>query len=108
MTWGADMEPVVILLVLAAAAFLLLGKHRRPARPAERPASPKAGPRSSTPGAPVAASAPAVAGAPMAVGAPAPAATFPVTSAAARRHRNSGSTHFTRPRANARVVRDHC
>jgi hypothetical protein len=48
----------------------------------------------------VAASAPTAAGAPMAVGAPAPA-VFPTTSAAARRHRNTGAAHFTRPRANA-------
>jgi hypothetical protein len=114
------MDPAVILLVLAAAAlFLLLGKHRRPPRPAD--AGPAfgpiagpiagpvagliAGPEPTTPGAPVAASAPTAAGAPMAVGAPAPAAHFPTTSAAARRHRNTGASHFTRPRANARVAR---
>jgi hypothetical protein len=110
------MDPAVILLVLAAAAlFLLLGKHRRPPRPADagQAAGPVIGPVASqfagleptTPGAPVAASAPPAAGAPMAVGAPAPAAHFPTTSAAARRHRNTGASHFTRPRANARVTR---
>ncbi|MFI6073703.1 hypothetical protein ACIA5C_19210 [Actinoplanes sp. NPDC051343] len=95
------MEPVVILMILASAALLLLlsGRHRRPGRPAP------AGLEPAIKDAPVAAGAPTVAGAPMAVGAPAPAAHFPTASAAARRHRNSGASHFTRPRANARVSR---
>jgi hypothetical protein len=107
-------KPVMILLILAAGALLLLvGAHRRPSRPtgpgpAAWPgplAGPLAGPEPAPPGAPVAAGAPTAAGAPMAVGAPAPAAHFPTTSAAARRHRNSGASHFTRPRANARTTR---
>jgi hypothetical protein len=108
-------EPVVILLIVAAAALLLLfGAYRRPSRPAEfgptytGPAAwpgPGAAPPPATPGAPVAAGAPTVAGAPMAVGAPAPAAVFQTPSAAARRRRNAGASHFTRPRANARVSR---
>jgi hypothetical protein len=105
-------DPVVILLVVAAGALLILvGVHRRPSRSIENgtgPAAwpgPIAGPTPATPGAPVAAGAPTVAGAPMAVGAPAPTAVFQTPSAAARRQRNTGASHFTRPRANARVSR---
>lgn len=99
------MAPVVVLLLVAAAALLLVIAVRgrsagRAPGPFEGPLC-NAGTEPAPPGGPVAAGTPTAAGAPMAVGAPAPAAPFyRPPSAAARRRRNTGASHFTGPRAN--------
>jgi hypothetical protein len=107
---------VLASIVVCAAVCLLFGVHRRRTRRTDAgqdlwPA-PIAGPQPAMIGRPVAAGTPMVTGAPMAVGAPAPASSplsvTPVSvtpvSAEARRKRNSGASHFSRPRANTRTV----